>query len=93
MDQERSVTTEGERPQGDGTTVSAGEGGTADDSGDAGPEVVIGEIPAADEPTVMLWTARCSHPDHGLLGHFRTRADAEKVRTEHIESAHGGAAI
>jgi hypothetical protein len=73
-------------------TVSAGEVGTADGGAKAnsGSEVVIGEIPAADEPTTMLWTARCSEPSHDLLGHFGTREDAENARAEHLAAAHGG---
>ncbi len=85
-----SVRTEGEEPA-EATTFSAGEAGAADgtDSGTA-VEVVVGEIPAAEEPTTMLWTARCSHPDHDLLGRFDTREDAEKARSEHLDGAHGG---
>ena len=72
-------------------TLSAGEAGAADGGAKAHSriEVVIGEIPAADEPTTMLWTARCSEPSHDLLGHFDTREDAEKARAEHLASAHG----
>jgi hypothetical protein len=75
-------------------TLSAGEVGAAD--GTAGVhgagEVVIGEIPAADDPTTILWTARCSEADHDLLGHFGTREEAEAARAEHLASAHGGIA-
>ena len=53
-------------------------------------EVVVGEIPPAEQPTTMLWTARCSHPEHDLLGHFASREEAEAARTEHLKSAHGG---
>jgi hypothetical protein len=77
---------EGER------TLSAGEIGAADGTAGAhgAGEVVIGEIPAADDPTTMLWTARCSEADHDLLGHFRTREEAETARVEHLASTHGG---
>jgi hypothetical protein len=73
-------------------TVSAGEVGAAEGGAKARREVVIGEIPAADEPTTMLWTARCSEPTHDLLGHFETRDDAEKARAEHLKALHGGSA-
>jgi hypothetical protein len=74
-------------------TFSAGETGAADSGSPcfSGAEVVIGEIPAADEPTTMLWTARCSEPAHDLLGHFGTRDEAESARTEHLRTAHAGA--
>ena len=75
----------------DDRTLSAGEEGAAADHTGGGNEVVIGEIPAADEPTTMVWTARCSDATHDLLGHFSTREDAERARQEHLESAHGGA--
>jgi hypothetical protein len=95
MDQQQNPVKEppqGEE-QGEGEeTVSAGEIGAADDDGGSFTgEVVIGEIPAADEPTIMLWTARCSEPAHDLLGHFATREEAETARAEHLETAHGGA--
>jgi hypothetical protein len=72
-------------------TLSAGEAGAADGGArtQSGSEVVIGEIPAADDPTTMLWTARCSEPSHDLLGHFDTQEDAEKARAEHLEAEHG----
>jgi hypothetical protein len=67
-------------------TVSAGETGEATDASAAGAEIVIGEIPAADDPTTMLWTARCTEADHDLLGHFGTRQEAEDAGTRHLES-------
>lgn len=78
---------------GEENTLSAGEFGAADSvaGGLTGVEVFVGEIPAEDETTKMLWTARCSDPSHDLLGHFRTRDDAEAARAEHLKSAHGGA--
>ena len=85
-----------EAPQGDEreeTTFSAGEAGSADAAPDrsARSEVVVGEIPAAEDPTTMLWTARCSDPEHDLLGHFGSEGEAQKARVDHLESAHGGA--
>lgn len=73
-------------------TLSAGEFGEADGATAAqtGAEVFVGEIPAEDDPTTMLWTARCSDPSHDLLGHFPTREDAEAARAEHLGSVHGG---
>lgn len=71
-------------------TLSAGEVGSAEGVGGGPYEVIIGEIPAADEPTKMLWTARCREPSHDLLGHFSSRNDAETARVQHLESAHGG---
>lgn len=47
-------------------------------------EVIVGEIPVADDPTTMVWTVRCSVRAHDLLGHFDTRGDAEQVRTDHV---------
>lgn len=72
-------------------TFSAGEAGAADEGpAPTGTEVVIGEIPAADDPTTMLWTARCDDAAHDLLGHFPSRDAAEKARVEHLEAEHGG---
>ena len=74
------------------TTFSAGEAGSAEGAASASiADVVVGEIPAAEEPTTMLWTARCSDTDHDLLGRFRSREEAEKARAEHLASAHGAA--
>jgi len=83
---------EGEMQAEQEETFSAGETGAAEGvvGGPSATEVVIGEIPAADEPTTMLWTARCSEPTHDLLGHFGTRDEAETARTEHLRTAHGG---
>jgi hypothetical protein len=70
--------------------VSAGETGAATDaaSSSGAIDVIIGEIPAADDPTVLLWTARCSEPDHDLLGTFETRAEAERAGDDHLRVAH-----
>jgi hypothetical protein len=51
-------------------------------------EVHIGEIPASEDPTSMLWTARCSEPDHDLLGHFATREEAEAAKQQHVQAEH-----
>jgi hypothetical protein len=69
-------------------TLSAGETGEATEVSAAGPEIVIGEIPAADDPTTMLWTARCTEANHDLLGHFDTRLEAEDAGARHLESHH-----
>jgi hypothetical protein len=97
MDQQKPVqeSPDGEMQGEQEETFSAGEAGEAGAAdgvtgGLSRTEVVIGEIPAADEPTTMLWTARCSEPTHDLLGHFGTRDEAETTRTEHLRTAHGG---
>ena len=65
-------------------------GGAATDAASSSRaiDVIIGEVPAADDPTVLLWTARCSDLDHDLLGKFETRADAEQARDDHLRVAH-----
>jgi hypothetical protein len=58
---------------------------------DAGlDEVIVGEIPDADDLTRMLWTARCTIPAHGLLGTFENEAKAENARRQHLLTEHGG---
>lgn len=69
-------------------TLSAGETGEATEASAAGAEIIIGEIPAADDPATMLWTARCTETDHDLLGHFGTRSQAEEAGALHLESHH-----
>ncbi len=69
-------------------TLSAGETGEATDASAARAEIIIGEIPAADDPTTMLWTASCTEEDHDLLGHFDTRPEAEHAGARHLESHH-----
>jgi hypothetical protein len=69
-------------------THSAGETGEATDASGAEAEIIIGEIPAADDPATMLWTARCTDTDHDLLGHFDTRPAAEDAGTRHLETHH-----
>jgi hypothetical protein len=72
------------------TAVAAGEEGATTDAASStrAIDVIIGEVPAADNPTVLLWTARCGDPDHDLLGKFETRADAEEARDDHLRVAH-----
>lgn len=53
-------------------------------------EVIIGEIPDAEDSTKMLWTARCDDPNHDLLGTFHTRDQAEAAKAAHLRSEHGG---
>lgn len=74
-------------PERDGT-FSAGETGEATDASSIGAEIVIGEIPAAEDPTTMLWTARCTETAHDLLGHFDSRSEAERAGARHLESHH-----
>jgi hypothetical protein len=69
-------------------THAAGETGEATDASAAGAEIIIGEIPDTDDPTTMLWTARCTDEDHDLLGHFDTRPEAEDAGARHLESYH-----
>jgi hypothetical protein len=53
-------------------------------------QVIVGEIPDADDLTHMLWTARCTIPAHGLLGTFEDQAKAENARRQHLLTEHGG---
>jgi hypothetical protein len=69
-------------------TLSAGETGEATDAAADGAEIILGEIPAADDPTTVLWTARCTEEDHDLLGHFDTRPEAEDAGAGHLKSHH-----
>lgn len=69
-------------------TLSAGETGEAAEASPAGAEIIIGEIPAADDPATMLWTARCTDADHDLLGYFDTPPEAEDAGTRHLASYH-----
>jgi hypothetical protein len=68
-------------------TQSAGEGGAAADAASAA-EVIVGEIPLADDPTSLVWTVRCSDPGHDLLGQFETHDAAQQMRLDHLKSAH-----
>jgi hypothetical protein len=72
----------------EGETLSAGETGEAKEVRSDGAEIVIGEIPAAKDPTTMLWTARCTQTTHDLLGHFDSRSEAEDAGSRHLESQH-----
>ena len=71
-------------------SISAGEGGGAADvsSEDRDAEVVIGKIPDPDDLTVLLWTARCSDPQHDLLGHFDSERAACEAKQSHIALRH-----
>ena len=74
-------------------TISAGETGRAVD-GDGPPtrgsdvEVVIGEIPDAHDITVLHWTARCSCPEHDLLGSFDSEQEAHAAKADHLATQH-----
>ena len=74
-------------------SISAGEGGRAADASASSTsqsdvEVIIGEIPDADDISVMRWTARCSDPEHELLGHFDSAQEARHAKEEHLASQH-----
>ena len=74
-------------------SISAGEGGRAADASASSTsqsdvEVIIGEIPDADDISVMRWTARCSDPEHDLLGHFDSEQEARHAKEEHLASQH-----
>ncbi len=69
-------------------TFSAGQTGGATEASSAGVEIVIGEIPAAEDPTTLFWTARCTDVTHDLLGQFDTRSEAEDAGARHLEFHH-----
>jgi hypothetical protein len=71
-------------------TVSAAEHGQVPESGatHGSCDVIVGELPAAEDPSVMVWTARCTDDDHGLLGHFQTREEAEDAKAHHLHADH-----
>jgi hypothetical protein len=69
-------------------TFSAGETGEAAEASSEDGEIIIGEIPAAGDPTTLFWTARCTDPTHDLLGHFDTRSEAEDAGERHLKSRH-----
>lgn len=69
-------------------TFSAGETGGAKEVSSAGAEIIIGEVPAEDDPTTLLWTARCTEPTHDLLGNFDSRSQAEEAGALHMETHH-----
>jgi hypothetical protein len=96
MDTDSGFTIPGERSEDGGfdDPVSAGEVGQAADANgpasDAGQaEVVVGEIPDADDLTRLVWTARCTFPPHGALGSFESRELAEQAKTSHLLIKHG----
>lgn len=69
--------------------LSPGEFGSATGfEAQAGADVIIGEVPDPEHPTVMLWTARCSDQDHDLLGTFGSRDEAEAAKRDHLRSEH-----
>jgi hypothetical protein len=49
-------------------------------------EVIVGKIPDVHDLAHMLWTARCT--EHGLLGHFESKDEAEHAKAAHLESEH-----
>ncbi len=74
-------------------SISAGEAGRAADVDDSSTsqsdvEVIIGEIPDAHDISVMRWTARCSDPEHDLLGSFDSEQEARDAKEEHLAAQH-----
>ena len=86
----RTVSSKLDHDAGEGL-LSAGEEGEAIDAAPTAIDVIVGEIPAAEDPTSLWWTARCTDPHHDLLGSFQTRGEAEQMRADHLRSAHMGA--
>lgn len=81
-------------PGGCEATASAGETGMAADATESasmharGAEVVVGEIPDAQDLTRMLWTVRCTFSPHGLLGTYPDHETAEAAKEEHLLYVH-----
>jgi hypothetical protein len=74
-------------------SISAGEAGRAVDGAGSSTsrpdvEVIIGERPDANDITVMRWTARCSDPEHDLLGSFDSEQEARQAKDAHLASQH-----
>jgi hypothetical protein len=74
-------------------SISAGQGGKAAEveistAGGTKAEVIIGKIPDTHDLAKLLWTVRCSDPDHGLLGHFDTQETAIAAKDDHLASQH-----
>ncbi len=73
-------------------SISAGEGGRAVDAESTDTlveaEVVIGEIPDEHDISIMRWTARCTDPQHDLLGHFDSEQAASEAKRHHLSSQH-----
>lgn len=74
-------------------SISAGEAGRAVDADNAptsrsGVGVIVGEIPDANDISVMRWTARCSDREHDLLGYYDSEQEARKATEEHLASRH-----
>jgi len=51
-------------------------------------EVFIEEIPDEHDISVMRWAARCSNPEHDLLGHFDSEQAARDAKDAHLASQH-----
>jgi len=51
-------------------------------------EVFIEEIPDEHDISVMSWAARCSNPEHDLLGHFDSEQAARQAKDAHLASEH-----
>jgi hypothetical protein len=84
LDELDEAAREGTLSAAEGTVSVPGEGVTVPSRS----EVFIGEIPAPEDTTTMLWTVRCSEPSHDLLGHFETREEAESAKDDHLRAAH-----
>ena len=50
--------------------------------------MIIGEIPDVNDISVMRWTARCSDPEHDLLGYFDSEQEALRAKEEHLTAQH-----
>jgi hypothetical protein len=66
---------------------SADANSPASDAGQA--EVTVAEIPDADDLTLLIWTARCTFPPHGVLGTFESKELAEQAKVSHLLVKHG----
>ncbi len=53
-------------------------------------EVVIEKIPDPNDLTVLLWAARCSDPEHDLLGHFGSEEEVNEAKQRHLASHRPG---
>jgi hypothetical protein len=45
-------------------------------------DVIVGEIPDAEDLSHLLWTTRCD--EHGLLGTFEDRDSARDLQRQHL---------
>ena len=45
---------------------------------------MIEKIPDPHDLTVLLWAARCSDPQHDLLGHFDSEEEVNEAKQSHL---------